>query len=468
MSRMVSFFVLLGVILLLGAVFFRVMATFFVPLFLAALFVVIFRPVHRQILDRCKGRVSLAAGLTTTAILLIVLVPAVGVFTMAVIEGSSMITRLDVVTVKNRLAKLRSSLDLETPYAAHIRTIESALRQLYEAESFVAQRDRDFDRLVDHLSRRVQSLQSQLEQNGSEVSAQALLAEVQKLPGLTPGTIDFEATVQVAMREFRELKLHLFGGALHAWLIDLANPSDERIREWSGKAFSVAQDWLLSIGGATTAFAGRLVLGLVIMVISIFFFLLDGPRMLQAFMRLSPLDDRYEQELMREFDEISRAVVIATLLSAVVQGLLAGFGYWLAGLDSVFLLMLLTMVMAMVPFVGAAAVWVPVTLWLYFYEERTLAAIVMAIYGTLVISMADNVIKPLVLHGRSKLHPLLALLSVLGGVQVLGPIGILVGPMVVVFLQTLLNILHRELSSMDKSSNVQAGKDEGSVSRPPT
>ena len=68
-------------------------------------------------------------------------------------------------------------------------------------------------------------------------------------------------------------------------------------------------------------------------------------------------------------------------------------------------------------------------------------------------AMADNVIKPLVLHGQSNLHPLLALLSVLGGLTALGPIGILVGPMVVAFLQTMLKILQRELRSME---NVQS------------
>ena len=65
--------------------------------------------------------------------------------------------------------------------------------------------------------------------------------------------------------------------------------------------------------------------------------------------------------------------------------------------------------------------------------------------------MVDNLVKPLVLHGRSNLHPLLALLSVLGGVQALGPIGIFVGPMVVAFLQTLLNMVHAELNSMAKA-----------------
>jgi predicted PurR-regulated permease PerM len=67
------------------------------------------------------------------------------------------------------------------------------------------------------------------------------------------------------------------------------------------------------------------------------------------------------------------------------------------------------------------------------------------------------VVKPLVLHGRSNLHPLLALLSVLGGIQALGPIGIFVGPMVVAFLQTLLNMVHAELNSMAKG-NAGPGK----------
>jgi predicted PurR-regulated permease PerM len=94
----------------------------------------------------------------------------------------------------------------------------------------------------------------------------------------------------------------------------------------------------------------------------------------------------------------------------------------------------------------------PASLWLYFSEGRPWAAIILAIYGAVIVSTSDNFIKPLVLAGHSNLHPLLALLSVLGGVQALGPIGILVGPMIVVFLQTLLNILQRELVKLEFKS----------------
>jgi predicted PurR-regulated permease PerM len=122
----------------------------------------------------------------------------------------------------------------------------------------------------------------------------------------------------------------------------------------------------------------------------------------------------------------------------------AGLGYWAVGAKLVFLLILLTTVFALVPFVGAMTVWLPVSAWIAFVEQRYLAGAMLAVWGLAVVSMADNIIKPFVLHGQSNLHPLLALLSVLGGVQALGAVGILVGPMVVVFLQALLSILQRE------------------------
>jgi len=125
-------------------------------------------------------------------------------------------------------------------------------------------------------------------------------------------------------------------------------------------------------------------------------------------------------------------------------------------LESIFLLTVLSGVLAMVPFLGAASVWVPCALYLYFIDNNMTAAIGLAIYGAAVVSMADNVIKPLVLHGQSKLHPLFAFLSVIGGLAMLGPIGILIGPMIVAFLQTLLEILHNEVRELKKNSLVES------------
>ncbi len=125
MSRLVSFIALIASILVIGFLFFRVMAPFLLPLFLAVLLVVIFHPLHHYILDRCKGRVRLAAAVTTCAVLLIVLLPLLIVTVMAAAEGSAMIARQDPAELRDKIARARDQFSLlRMPYASHIRGIE--------------------------------------------------------------------------------------------------------------------------------------------------------------------------------------------------------------------------------------------------------------------------------------------------------------------------------------------------------
>ena len=217
-------------------------------------------------------------------------------------------------------------------------------------------------------------------------------------------------------------------------------------------AVAEAKELLLPVAEGTPGFVGKLLLGLAIMAIALYYFLADGPEMMAAIGGMLPLESGHQRRLIDEFASISRAVALATILSALAQAILGGIGYYFAGLGSVLLLTMLTFLGGMIPFVGATIVWLPACLWLYFVQHETVAAIVLAVWCALVVSMVDNFIKPLVLHGQSNLHPLLALLSVLGGVQALGAIGIFVGPMAVVFLQAGLKMLNAELAAFKSPS----------------
>lgn len=478
MSRVVSFVVLLAVILVIGALFFRVMANFLLPLFLAALLVVIFRPLHRWILQRCRGRERVAAGLTTATVLLIVLFPIALVITLAIFEGRDLVVEVQQTQLLDqKLASFRKKFDLEIPHAELLRGVDTGLQNLRSDSSNqnqVAQQiadlgqqlKQDRDRLDTETpeGKRAAQIKEHWDQffdafektnpdrggatTGSDANADAPAGE-------TAGVADDRPWGEVALLEFRSFRRELLGGQVREWLKEMANPTEAQLVSWRAKGIAYGQQAILSIGGQTANFLVRLIFGGIITIVGLYFFLVDGPAMTKSTMRLSPLDDRHELELIAEFDRISRAVVVATLLAAVVQGLLAGIGFWFAGLESVFLLTLVTMVLAMVPFVGAAAVWMPVSLWLL-VEGNYWAGGLLAVYGFTVVSAADNLIKPIVLHGQSQLHPLLALLSVLGGVQALGPIGIVVGPLVVAVLQTLLNILHRELTAFDEDQKSTA------------
>jgi predicted PurR-regulated permease PerM len=131
----------------------------------------------------------------------------------------------------------------------------------------------------------------------------------------------------------------------------------------------------------------------------------------------------------------------------------------------IFLMVAVTMIASVIPFVGAAGIWIPTCIWIFLYQgERVvdgvavtgepMTAILLAIYCGGVVSTIDNVIKPLVLHGQSNLHPLLALMSVLGGVKALGPVGILVGPMLVAFIHALLVMVNKELRLLSSTDVV--------------
>jgi len=342
LARVVSLIALVGVVGFLAFLFFRVVADFLFPMFIAVLLVVIFSPLHRRILAFCRGRSHLAAGISTLVILLVFLVPLLTILIQGSAEGFKIYHKL------------------ENP-----------------KEYFVT-----------------------ASQKAAEFGARF---------GFHLDPEELQATISTNFK-----------------------------------------DWLAPIALGTTQFVGNFLLGILVMAISLYFFLADGPGMVQNLVRWSPLDQRYSEQLVDQFAGVSRAVVLATLLSAVAQGLLSGVGYYFAGLQPVFLLIVLTMILSMVPFVGAVSVWVPACLWLYFAEERTTAAIALAIYGAIIVSTVDNIVKPVVLHGRSKLHPLLALLSVMGGIKALGPVGILVGPMIVAFLQTLLEMLHAELQEINR------------------
>ena len=115
------------------------------------------------------------------------------------------------------------------------------------------------------------------------------------------------------------------------------------------------------------------------------------------------------------------------------------------------------MLASFVPLVGSAVVWGGCCVWLFFADKPT-AAILLLAWSVTVVVVADNVLKPMVLHGQSKLHPLLALLSVLGGVQVLGPLGIFFGPMAVSFLQAGLTMLNTELRALPAGQRRACGR----------
>ncbi|GAA5505891.1 AI-2E family transporter [Novipirellula caenicola] len=520
LSRILSVLMLLLGIFAVGALFYKVMAGFFVPLFLAALLVVIFRPVHDWIYIQTKGKRRLAAATTTLMILMMVLMPIIVVLSVATSQFTAMVSHINFNDLTNALDRARDQFGISLPHAEKFRRLdeltdslddsvlaseglrgidqETSVAEFLMSLSGVMQASEHRQIILDNISEAkslILFLQNDVEgPPAADAAAEIAIERLDELKNSLPHASEvanrpdpadpidagdrepaadsdvafgdpvnernpddvipldqlnaeeqFHRQSVIASAAIRSWMQTLLGGTLRSQVRLIANPSAEDFKSLMSRGRESLQPRFVSLTSATGNYLGKIVVGLLVLIIAVYFFLIDGAAMIRTLMRLSPLDDNYERRLLLEFDRTSRAVVLASVLSAIVQGILGGLGYYVLGFESVVLLFLATTLMSLVPFLGAASVWVPCVVWLGMVEQRWTAAIVLALYGMLVISSIDNVIKVYVLHGRSQLHPLFALLSVLGGVKVFGPIGILVGPMVVVFLQTLLEILNHEL-----------------------
>ena len=451
LRRLISFLVLLAIIVLIGALFYRVMASFVLPLFLAAVLVVIFSPVHSRILQRFNGRTNLAAAATTMIVGLVVMLPIIIAGTYATVEGSRVLKNITPGYLAESLEDFRKVFKLTIPNETAIRNTKALIEELVDDTALQEDSNAAAGTLI-----RLNKAKNQIDIKDKKESVQKSFAIYSDaLQNLTGKATQMEASdvldEGIKMREaFALFRTDYLGGTLKEALIDTANPTRAELTEISDSLLNTeSRKKILQAGANTLGYFVSLLAGIVIMLIAVFFFLVDGRAMIQTILKLSPLKSDYEKMLIDEFVSISRAVVLATVLSALAQGVLAGIGFWIAGLNSILLLTFAATLLAMVPFVGAAVVWFPAAIWLILFADKTGYGIFLLIWGIGPVSLSDNIIKPLVLQNTSKLHPMFALLSVVGGVQALGPIGILTGPMVVVFLQTLLNILHRELSTLD-------------------
>ena len=247
------------------------------------------------------------------------------------------------------------------------------------------------------------------------------------------------------------LKLHDWQLWLHEVTGDPVTDEAQLEQELRDKLRSVATtvaNKTMSFAGSTPSLLGGLasiVISTLTFVVAYFYFLADGPAMLAGAVRLIPVQKDYKQRLLLQFDQAVRAVVVATFAAAVGQGIATGVGMRLCGASNFFLLTLLATLTALVPLLGTWLVWGPYVLWLGFHEGDWVRAGFLAIYGGVVVGLLDTVIRSYVLHSNVKLHPLLAFVSVMGGIQLMGLWGVFVGPVVASCLHALLKIFNTEL-----------------------
>jgi len=234
-------------------------------------------------------------------------------------------------------------------------------------------------------------------------------------------------------------------------LLDRFSIDMSTVRDNAVKVASAISQWTLqnavSLGMGTANF----VLKLALMLYVGFFLIRDGRALVEKLVQVIPLGDERERMLFQKFAEVARATVKGNVLVAMAQGALGGIIFWILGLPGAMLWGVVMAVLSLIPAVGAGIVWLPAAIYLYAIGSWISATVLVA-YGVLVIGLADNVLRPILVGRDTKLPDWMVLLSTLGGLSMFGINGFVVGPLIAVLFIAFWQIFGREFQNQESSA----------------
>jgi predicted PurR-regulated permease PerM len=283
-------------------------------------------------------------------------------------------------------------------------------------------------------------LRRRFSRSGTAAGVLTFLAPITIFLPLSALSIDFVAQISALLQKMQksaaaldikslsDLQQFPWIARINAWLETHTGISAEQIQSWLVSGTREVLERAASVGGGFFLGALGSLLGFAIMLFLLFFFLRDGDAMLARARRLIPLDEERKDRLFRQLSGVTRAIVVGTSVTALLQGVLIGIGFRIASLPSPVVFGVLAALLSMLPVGGAAFVWGPAAIWL-FLDGRWGFGIFMLAWGILLGGL-DNVLRPLLISGRARISPLAVFIGVLGGIPAFGAIGIIAGPVV--------------------------------------
>lgn len=196
-----------------------------------------------------------------------------------------------------------------------------------------------------------------------------------------------------------------------------------------------------TVGHLDTFFSSffKILIGLLIMIVSLFYFLRDGDRIVKRLVSLSPLSDSYDEQIMKKVGLSIGSIVRGSLIIALIKGFLTALGFAIFSVPNPILWGVVSAFASFVPIVGSSIVIIPAALYL-FVTSSLLSSVGFAVWGVAFVGLSDNVLSPILLEKGMKIHPFLILLSIFGGLGFFGPIGFIAGPVVLSLLFALFEI----------------------------
>jgi predicted PurR-regulated permease PerM len=211
------------------------------------------------------------------------------------------------------------------------------------------------------------------------------------------------------------------------------------LQGYAGRALSFVQELAPSAVGASIGALGAMLFVLV----AYYFFTVDGARVVEFICVVSPLQRHQTSELIQEFRAVASAALLGSVVTSLMVGGMVTAGFVAVGIPHAIFFGIITVMAGFIPVVGSAVVFVPAVAYLLLTSQFS-SGIGLLIWCGVGVGIADNVVKPLLMRGKSEMHVGLTFLSLLGGLAIFGAVGILAGPVIMAFFLAIWRIYARD------------------------
>ncbi len=198
-------------------------------------------------------------------------------------------------------------------------------------------------------------------------------------------------------------------------------------------------NWIVQNAGTAFTSAAQIVMNLLLSGIGLYYWFKDGDRLKDTMMKLSPMPAVDNQNILDKLSGSVHSIISGTLVVAVVQGILAGIGFTIFGIPNAVIWGTITALSALIPGVGTSLILLPAVAYLFIIGENG-QAIGLLIWAMFAVGLVDNFLGPKLMSRGNQIHPFFILISVLGGIKLLGPVGFLAGPLALTLFFSLLDI----------------------------
>lgn len=205
-------------------------------------------------------------------------------------------------------------------------------------------------------------------------------------------------------------------------------------------------------GEALLTSISQIVLGIFVMFFVMYYLFKGGDTINQNLKEIIPLKKHHKTRLFSEIENMTFAVLYGQILTAIIQGSLLGLAFFVSGVPNSLLWAFVAIVIAFIPFVGTPTIFVPISIYLIAID-KVVSGIGILLFGFIIVTNVDNIVKPKIIGERARAHPVIVLLGVIGGLKLLGFVGLIIGPLILSLLIVILRFYRNEFAMKEKNES---------------